>query len=237
MNNVPPKTKPNPWETFKTDREILTSVVGKTFGEEPEKRLDEIIAGRANHANFIVEWLGLEPNDIVVDLGCGAGLIAPAIAQHVKWVYALDISRNHIQYAESHIHRLGINNVSCHHMGYADFSAVKDAGVTKLFSTAVFIHFNFWDIICYLEEIYKILEPGGCAQVDICNYDEDDFDFLNDPLFKTSLAAYKERHSATYLVTWHSIKAVLKVGERIGFDSSVQVKWPSGNTSVLFKKR
>ncbi len=48
---------------------------------------------------WIVETLGLEPGDSVLDLGCGPGLYTQRFAQRGQRVSGVDYSRRSIEYA------------------------------------------------------------------------------------------------------------------------------------------
>lgn len=225
----------NPWEAFQGEREILISVVGHDYGLEPERRFDDILIDRAIHAERLRKWLDLKPSDIVIDLGSGAGLITPSIAPYVRKVYAMDISRPHLEYTAARFKQLGLANAETVHMDWCDFSAVKGKGVNKLFCTAVMIHFNLWDIASYLEQIHEVLVPGGLAQIDVCDCDA--INVYDDAMWQQQLANYKSFKSAAYLVTWHSVKTITKIADRIGFDTTIPDVSISGNTRLLFAKR
>ena len=79
------------WSQFKSERELLISVVGFAYGPEPEKRIEEIRRDRKVHAERIAGFLDLGPNDIVVDFGSGVGFIAEWIAPRVRQLLCLDI--------------------------------------------------------------------------------------------------------------------------------------------------
>ena len=61
------------WSRFQSDREILSSVVGHAYGPEPEQRIDDIRRDRGIHADRIMGFLDVGPEDVVVDFGSGVG--------------------------------------------------------------------------------------------------------------------------------------------------------------------
>jgi len=76
-----------PWDGFKSERELLISVVGHEYGEKPDERVEEISRGREAHADRISKWLNLNSQDRVIDLGSGVGFIAQHVAPRVNHLF------------------------------------------------------------------------------------------------------------------------------------------------------
>jgi cyclopropane fatty-acyl-phospholipid synthase-like methyltransferase len=220
------------WSQFQSDRELLRSVVGHAYGPEPERRIDDIRRDRRAHADRIMGFLDVGPEDVVVDFGSGVGFIAEWIAPRARRVLCLDIGEHHLEYTRRHLS--GHPNVEFHLISYADLSCLRGKGVTKFFASAVFIHFNLWDIAVHLRRIFDVLDEGGRAYANIMN--SDGLDVMAQPLFRTQLERYERSRSPTYLVTWNSAAAVTSVAESIGF--SVEQVWsaPEGNSGLLFRR-
>jgi ubiquinone/menaquinone biosynthesis C-methylase UbiE len=218
------------WSRFKTERELLISVVGYTYGQHPELRINEIRRARKTHAERIMRFLDINRNDVVVDFGSGVGFIAEWIAPHVKQILCLDIGEHHLDYTRKHL--AAHSNVECHLINYGDLSCLCNRNVTKFFSSAVFIHFNLWDITIHLQKLYNVLPVGAKAYINIM--DSDGLDLLHQPLFNAQLDSYKKSHSPRYLVTWNSGSAVRSIAQSIGF--SVEQVWSAnqGNSGLLF---
>lgn len=221
------------WDLFKTDRELVTSVVGKSFGDKPDQRIDEIRKNRQNHAQRLSEWLDISSNDRVIDLGSGVGLVAEHIAPMVDHLYCMDISAHHIKYTASRLKRF--NNVTCIHMNYADFGEVVDAGITKIYSSDVFIHFNLWDICIYMEAIYQLLPHGGMFYFNFMNAEK--LNIHENRLFKTNLDKYRKSLSSGYLVTFNSLIVVNNMASQLGFSVKQTREYPEGNTGLLLTKK
>lgn len=58
----------------------------------------------------LVKYIELNPDSIVVDLGCGSGMMMPMIAHKVDRYVGVDVSETFIQAASANQKRLNINN-------------------------------------------------------------------------------------------------------------------------------
>ena len=59
--------------------------------------------------------LGLAPEDIFADLGCGTGRVSLQVAPRVKKVHAVDIRAEACSWTEQEIRKTKINNISVYH--------------------------------------------------------------------------------------------------------------------------
>ena len=126
-----------------------------------------------------VEFGGLEPDDAVLEPGCGAGRMAVAlseflspngsydgfdvVADAVDWCLA-NISPEHPNFRFRHV---DVSNPAYSPEGKldrADFSfPYPDDGFDFVFLTSVFTHMLPPDIRHYLTEIRRVLRPGGAC--------------------------------------------------------------------------
>jgi len=147
----------------------------------------------------------------------------------------MDIGRNHIEYTRNHLRKQNIRNVGCMHMGYADFSRVHNENVNKIYSPAVFIHFNLWDIVNYLYAIYEILPAGGMFHFNIMEAEK--IDLNSNEHFQKNLNKYRHSLSSRYLVTWNSFQAISNFTEQMGFNCKRTHEWKNGNSGLLLTKK
>lgn len=112
----------------------------------------------------IVQWLDPQPNDNILDLGCGDGWLTAKIRSSGCRVAGLDASANLIKAAEN---TYGINQgltwklVDCRYLESS--SAIKEAGYTKVFSNAA-LHWILRDAstrMSVFRGAYRVLQPGG----------------------------------------------------------------------------
>jgi pentatricopeptide repeat protein len=214
------------WE-FADRRQLLYALIGYEFGMEPEKRLDDIRAYKQKESAFLIKSLGLTSQDIVFDLGSGCGFIARVVAPLCKRLYCLDISRDFLRFAQEEL--LSFSNVGFHQIEYGDLCCLDDMQVSKGYANAVFIHFNLFDIVTYLREVFRILARGGVFVFGMCN--SDSLDIAEDRYFRIVLQHYlRERNSPT-LMQWNSAHSVCSIARQIGFEADEL--WSRQGTAML----
>ncbi|PKL58884.1 MAG: hypothetical protein CVV33_10080, partial [Methanomicrobiales archaeon HGW-Methanomicrobiales-4] len=70
--------------------------------------------------------LGLSPDDIFADLGCGTGRISIEAARRVRTVHAVDRRIEACEWTEQDVKSRGILNISVHHSENAAFLRTLD---------------------------------------------------------------------------------------------------------------
>ena len=112
----------------------------------------------------IVQWLDPQPNDIILDLGCGDGVLTAKLRSSGSRVAGFDASANLIKAAED-THGtspdLTWNLLDCRYL--ENSNAIKEAEYTKVFSNAA-LHWILRDAstrTSVFRGAYKALKPGG----------------------------------------------------------------------------
>lgn len=121
----------------------------------------ESFAGVANH------WqLGrIEPGQVVLDLGCGAGtdlLIAAQMAGRDGRVIGIDMTPAMLRRAKASAHEMGLSNVELHE-SLIESLPLEDASVDVVISNGVIDLVPDKDAV--LDEIDRVLRPGGRLQI------------------------------------------------------------------------
>jgi hypothetical protein len=206
--------EPNPAWTYKSEHDLLIACVGYNFGPRPLERLDEIRVSRGGYGYTVLQRMGLTPDDVVVDIGSGCGFVGRAVAPHVKTLHCVDISSDFLAYCTRELGEFA--NVQCHLMAYADFSALQGLGVSHAYSTAVWIHFNFYDICHYLHALAGLLPAGGTLYFDFAA--PEGIASSDRRIFNSHLARYVEdRNTIFNLVHFNSPSAVEAAAGLFGF--------------------
>jgi SAM-dependent methyltransferase len=218
------------WD-FVNKRELLYSLVGFDFGMEPEKKLDEIRAYKQKESAFLLDTLKLSKNDVVLDLGSGCGFIARVAAPLCRQLYCVDISSEFLRFAQDELSMF--SNVAFHRMPFADLHYLDDKEITKGYANAVFIHFNFFDVVLYLREIYRILARGGLFLFGLSN--TDCLDIHADRYFPLVLSHYLQDRTSPTLMKWNSAHGVCSAARQIGFEAS-EVWVGHGSAMILVRK-
>lgn len=111
--------------------------------------------------------LDLQPGDRVLELGCGVGRIGREIAPKVAHWEGTDISSNMIEVARERL--AGFDNVGFTELSRSSLQPLADASFDKAYCVAVFIHMDKEDFFLYLEEMARVLKPGGLLYFDTWN--------------------------------------------------------------------
>jgi cyclopropane fatty-acyl-phospholipid synthase-like methyltransferase len=203
------------WEVDPESRNgLLIRCVGHDYGPNPIERLDDIRRDRMRYASTIAEWLSIDPNDIVLDLGSGCGFMGRAIAPVVRHLHCADISPKFLAFCTEELAEFP--NVTTHLVSYADLSSLRSAGITKIYSSAVFIHFNFYDIVIYLNALSEILPIGGTVFFDFL--DPAGITKARQSLFHRHLSYYfLDRTEIATLIQYNSLETVRAAAEMTGF--------------------
>jgi SAM-dependent methyltransferase len=106
--------------------------------------------------------VAIEPEDVVVEIGCGVGRLTRAMAARARHVLALDISEEMLAVArDSNAH---LENVTWLHGDGVSLAGVSDAAADACISHVVFQHIPDPSItLGYVREMGRVLRPGGWA--------------------------------------------------------------------------
>ena len=155
------KNYKNFWnEKSETPTGALSAVDGST--NEKTARLTGTYSARQ-----VSEALDLKATDRVLELGCGVGRIGREIAPHVAYWEGLDISSNMIEVARDRLKEF--NNVGFTELSRSSLQPLQDASFDKAYCVAVFIHMDKEDFFLYLQELARVVKPGGLIYFDVWN--------------------------------------------------------------------
>ena len=104
-----------------------------------------------------------------LELACGHGRHAARIADKCGRLYLVDTSIDAIDFVTRRFD--GRPNITCHlSVDGASFHFVPDGSLTSMFSYDAMVHFEFFNVWSYLQEIARTLAPGGRALIHHSNY-------------------------------------------------------------------
>ncbi|MBI2440312.1 MAG: class I SAM-dependent methyltransferase [Lentisphaerae bacterium] len=125
-----------------------------------EERARKLGGDPAAGVERVRRCLGIRPNDVLADIGAGAGVFAAAIAQHCRHVYAVDISPHMLELAKQKAKAKGIKNISFIHAGFLTLD-LKNKKCDHVVAMVSLHHLpDFWKMVA-LRRIYHILRDGG----------------------------------------------------------------------------
>jgi len=115
--------------------------------------------------------LNVQPGDHVLELGCGVGRIGRELAPHCRQWTGVDISDNMIGHAELRLNELP--NANFHRLSRTSLDMLEDDSIDKAYSIAVFCHMDKEDLYLYLQELSRVVKPGGQIFVETWNLSSD----------------------------------------------------------------
>ncbi len=110
----------------------------------------------------------LEPQDTVLDVGCGVGRLTRALAGRAEHVHGIDVSAEMLTRASANL--AGVANVTLHQGDGTGLGPIADASVDAVISLVVFQHIPDPVVtLGYVREIGRVLSPGGWAAFQVSN--------------------------------------------------------------------
>ena len=111
--------------------------------------------------------LDLRSTDRVLELGCGLGRIGRQMATECAHWTGVDISQSMIDHAQERLK--DHDNVSLYALERSSLDMFDDDSFDKAYSMAVLCHMDKEDLFLYLEELARVVRPGGLIYADTWN--------------------------------------------------------------------
>jgi ubiquinone/menaquinone biosynthesis C-methylase UbiE len=108
----------------------------------------------------ILNAANIHPGDVVVDVGCGTGLVTLPAAQRCRSAIGLDASATMLERLSRHALQAGLENVSLIH-GDMRRLPLADASVDVVVSCYAFHHLSDDGKELAAAEAFRVLRPGG----------------------------------------------------------------------------
>jgi len=111
---------------------------------------------------LVVEFSGAGPDDTVLDVACGPGLIVVAFARVVKHATGIDLTPAMLEHARTYAAEQGVTNVTWQ-QGDVLPLPYPDASFSIVISRFAFHH--FLNPAAVLEQMARVCRPGGTVVV------------------------------------------------------------------------
>ena len=163
--------------------------------------------------NWLQPFLG--SGSTVLDLGCGIGRVARYVAPHCSLLWAVDVSQRMLDMAAERMRDLtNVRYVLCQDVVFPD---VPSASVDVAYSLLVLQHLEREDAFLLLEELRRVIRPGGTVLLTYPN--------LLSETYLRSFVDYAHSGAATQtsrarLYTPQEVEAILPAA---GFSAELQV--------------
>lgn len=113
--------------------------------------------GGQSDADRLCRWIAT--SDVVLDLGCGIGRIAKYVAPRCSHLWAVDVSSQMLAMASKRL--ADLHNISYVRCQETTFSGVPSESVDVAYAVLVLQHVEREDAFLLLEELHRVLRPGG----------------------------------------------------------------------------
>ncbi len=134
------------------------------------------IGGRQASADFL-DQLGLAPEDLVLDVGCGLGGVARfAASRYGSRITGVDLTQEFVETGQVMTKWVGLQNLVALEQGSATAMTYSDASFDKAYM--MHVGMNIADKSSLAKELFRVLKPGGCLGIyDIMRTSEDELTF------------------------------------------------------------
>jgi SAM-dependent methyltransferase len=211
--------------------DVLITCVGFNFGPNPEERLDEIRQQRYLLGRRICRDAGVTKDDVVVDLGSGCGFVTRAACELAGKVHCIDINKEFLDFTRNELSEFA--NVNYHLIDYAHFKDIADASTTFVYSTAVFIHFVYYDFLFYLIELNRILVTSGKVYIELL--DADQLQLSDMKALRGHVLDYRKNRTNFRLLQPFSLTVFENLSRQLGFDQLSVTR--SGNMACVWLRK
>jgi ubiquinone/menaquinone biosynthesis C-methylase UbiE len=108
--------------------------------------------------------VGLDANDIVLEIGCGIGRVGKALSRECQHWFGADISGGMLAHAARRLS--GLANTTLVELATVGLQEFPRDSFDLVYCTIVFMHLLEWDRYRYVEEAFRVLRPGGRCYFD-----------------------------------------------------------------------
>lgn len=111
---------------------------------------------------------------MIMDLGCGTGRHSIYLAEQGFGVWATDISKTGLQITKEKAEKLSLGNIKFkqHDMRNITFEDNTFDGILCVWTTG---HGNYEDALKNVNEIYRVLKPGGVVVIDYVSTEDKNY--------------------------------------------------------------
>lgn len=136
------------------------ALVGGQFGTQAQAYLTSAVHAQGPDLQALADLVAARPDGRVLDLGCGGGHAAYAVAPHARDVVAYDLSPEMLEVVAGAAAGRGLANVVTR-QGRVEALPFEDAAFDMVVSR--FSAHHWTDVAAGLREAVRVLKPGGAV--------------------------------------------------------------------------
>ena len=191
-----------PWE-FSTDQEALCALARQTSRED-------YVQDRYQSVKDLQTRLQIGRFHKGFEIGSGDGIVAKLLSTSCNSIECADISSSFLAAAQATCK--GIANIQFHKIRNRSLDFLPARSYDFGYSLNVFIHLNPYDIHLYLQEVARVLKPGGRFYFDACTLGPQTL-----ALFRQQAATYGSTLDARGLLNFNHPQLISVLAAESGF--------------------
>jgi len=211
------------WNRQAQDPELAKFAVAG-YGDEAD-----LARAAAETLAILGATVGYGKHDLILEIGCGVGRVGTALAPVCRHWFGTDISGEMLKHAAKRL--APFQNVSLVELNEVSLQMFPDHALDLTYCTVVFMHLYEWDRYRYVQEMFRVLRPGGR-----CYFDN--MDITSDPgwqMFQNGAALPPERRPA-HVSMISSGEELETYARRAGFTEVRIHRLPQGWVAVSAQK-
>lgn len=146
------------WNRQARDPELAKLAVAGYGGEV------ELAHAAAETLQILDATVGYGKYDLILEIGCGVGRVGSALAPVCRHWFGSDISGEMLKHAAKRLAQF--DNITLVELADVSLQMFPDNGLDLTYCTVVFMHLYEWDRYRYVQEMYRVLRPGGRCYFD-----------------------------------------------------------------------
>lgn len=207
----------NTWYAHDLDtiRDMLCACIGPKWGDAPEEKLEEIRQSRYAQGKRLAHLLKINDTHTVLDFGSGCGFVTRAFCENAAKVHCVDLNPKFLDFTRNELS--SFPQTEFHRIEYASIPQVADESIDIVISTAVFIHFLYYDFLFNLIELNRVLKTGGILYFSML--DADAIDLHNPAAIQNHISIYKDSvRGDGFMLQPSSLTSIKKLAPQLGFE-------------------
>ena len=108
--------------------------------------------------------VGLDPNDVILEIGCGIGRVGKPLSRECLHWFGADISGAMLGHAAARLK--DSPNTTLVELATVGLQEFPRDSFDLVYCTTVFMHLFEWDRYRYVQEAFRVLRPGGRCYFD-----------------------------------------------------------------------